>query len=878
MDHAEFTKEEFINDYWTWVRRTIDQYGDKEFVVTPEETITYRQANQRANVICAALRENENGKTGLGVGLFVKEHCTIVPAMMGVLKSRNYFIPLDVNYPESTLRYMFDAVGMKVILTVDRYIDRIRSLVGDKIMIINLDELDFGQDISDPVVDYSPDDIVQILFTSGSTGEPKGAIENYRYLGRAVFLKVSSHTYEPDDRALHLSTFTYSGPHVSLFTALVLGYTVCFYDVKEDGLAGLPDWIHKQRITDYHSTTTLLRSLFSTLGPDETFPSVDTFHFGAEKSLDRDIRDLKKYLPGVKRIRLIFSSTETQCVCSTMFPIDYDFGQRDLPSGFPQEDIKVYIWDEQGKPLPRGEEGEIVVYGDALARGYINNPELTQKRFIPDPDHPGWQYFKTGDLGKFRTDGQLVHLGRMDNMVKIRGIRIELESIEAHMLSYPGIIQVASRAYEDHNGNKRLASYFVTEKGIQVPISDLRKHLAERLPLQQLPHYLIALDEFPLTVSGKVAINQLPSPKMVRPQLSNDYVPSANELEEKLVAIWEEQIGVNGIGVTDDFFEVGGDSLIGALIFANIEEILRKDLPVSTLLRAPTIRKQAELIRDGDGAQNYSPIIPINPKGDHAPLFFIPGKGGYPTRIRHLAKKIDPQTPIYALQDLIVDQPRRTLRSIESIATFYLGEIKKLYSQGPYVLVGESMGGMVAYEMAQQLLKVGEKVPILALLDTQINRTSNTDPYLKRNRIPTYWMWIKKHYTILLKSDWQGRLEYLRFYRETGGRKIKWFWEKRVVGLKGGNRSALPDTVGHLETANRQAFKAYVVQPYPGRVILFKALREPSSKDSTNGWDQIALGELVVHPLDCYHGSILFEPAVSQVAEVMQEYIEKASR
>jgi len=873
----DFTRDEFLNNYWKLVRQTIDRYGDKEFVVTPADTITYREADQRANVICAALRDILKNETGQGVGLFVNEHCAIIPAMIGALKSRNFFVPLDVNNPDSVLHYIFDAVGLKVILTVGPYFERVRSWAGDKIEILNIDELDFNQDIGDPEMVYSPDDIVQVLFTSGSTGQPKGVIENYRYLGRAVYLKVSSHTYKPSDRALHLSNFTYGGPHVSLFTALSMGYTLCYFEVKEEGLTGLPAWIQRQSITAFHSTPTLLRNLTSVLAPDETFPSVDAVHFGAEKRLYNDIQIIRKHFPAVERIRLGFSSTETQSVCSAMYPVDYDFGHKDLPSGYPQKDIKVYIWDEEGKSVPVGEEGEIVVYGDALARGYINNPELTKMRFIPDPDHPGWQYFKTGDWGKFLPDGQLAHLGRIDNMIKIRGIRIELDSIESHMLSYPGIVQVASRAFDDHKGNKRLASYFVAEKGAHIPISDLRNHLAERLPLQQLPHYLVQLDEMPLTVSGKVAINALPPPETVRPALSNEYVPPADELEKQLVAIWEEQIGISGIGVTDDFFEVGGDSLIGALVFASIDEVLGKELPVSTLLKAPTIREQAGLIRQGDIEQNFSPVIAIHAEGDRAPLFFVPGKGGYPTRIRHLARKIDPRTPIYALQDLVVDQPRQALRSVESIAIFFLSEMKKLYPHGPYVLLGESFGGLVVYEMAQQLVKTGEEAPVLALLDSQNQTASNINSYLKKNSLSTYGMWLKKHYTILRKSDWRGRKDYLKFYWETGGKKIGQFVGRRAKRLRKESESALPEGIRRNEQAKRRIGFAYRAHSYPGRVILFKAMLGSDSKDATNGWNKVSLGELVVYPLDCYHGGVLFEPAVSRVAEVMQDYIEKAS-
>ncbi|HTX90985.1 MAG TPA: AMP-binding protein [Anaerolineales bacterium] len=872
MTNTEIKRDDLIRDYWGFVRQTLNRMGDKEFYVTKSGKLTFYEVNQHANIIFEAI-QNITNATGLGIGLFLNDTLNIAPAMIGTLKSRDYIVPLGIDFPESTLLFMLANAGVKVILTVERYLDQIRSVAGKNFPILCLDQLDFGGGNKDPMIRYSPEDLVQILFTSGSTGQPKGAIEDYRYLGRAAFNKISNNEYGPESRILRLSAFTYSAWHTSIFGSLITGSTVCSYDIKENGIAGLPDWIRQERITNYQSSPTIFRSLISTLGPDDTFPSVHIFHAGGEKRLQKDIQDVKAHFPNVKYIYLGFASTETHAVASTRFPVDYDFQADELPSGEIRPDLTVFIRDEDGNNLPAGEEGEIVVYGDALARGYINNPELTKQRFIPDPDHPGWQYFKTGDLGKIRLDGQLVHLGRLDNMVKIRGVRIELTSIENHILSYPGVIQVASRVFEDKKGNKKIAMYFVAEEGIRVPVSDLRKYLAERLPRHLLPHYLIAIDQLPVTVSGKVVLHQLPIPEMVRPPLSNDYVAPGDELERALVAIWEEQIGVSGIGVTDDFFEVGGDSLIGVLLFAGIEEALGEDLPVSVLLIASTIREQADLIKSKRTDKSFSPIIPINADGSGAPLFFIPGKGGYPTRIRHLAKKIDIQTSIYALQDLMAEKQDPSDRSIEAAASFYLNEIKKIFPHGPYILVGESLGGKIAYEMARRLDSIGEAVPLLVLLDTYNMEEFGIDSY----REDKYWMLIKKHLTILFMADWQGKLDYLRFYREVGMQKLGRFSKRRMSSLQNKLSPALPESVRRLESTNRQAVKKYRVQPYPGRVILFKALRGSSAYNPSNGWDKVALGELVIHPLDCYHGSVLFEPAVGQVAKILQGYIDDIS-
>ena len=872
MTKTEFSREELLKDYWGCVGHALEKNKDKDFIVTKTGSLTFVQANNHANVIFKAIQQVSN-EFGYGVGLFLKDPIKIIPGLVGIMKSRNYCIPLDVNFPAETLQSMIDIADIKVILTDDHHYAKISTIIETSLKLINIDQLNYLEIVPNPKVEYLPEDIVQILFTSGSTGTPKGAVEDYRYLLRSAGLKFTSQGVEAKDRLIHLSTFTFSGTHTSVFAALLGGFTNYYYDIKEDGLAGLPGWMHKMKITRFQSTPTVFRSFVSVLGPTDTFPEIRKLTLGGEKRFPKDIEAIKTHFPNVKDLRLGFASTETQSVTAKSYPIDYDFGQENLPSGKVLGDIKLYIWDAEGKSLPDGEEGEIVVHGDSLARGYINNAELTNERFIPDPDQPGWQYFKTGDLGKLLPSGELVHLGRIDNMVKIKGVRIELSSIENHMLSYPGIIQVATKAFEDGNGNGRLAAYFVSEQGIKVPASDLRKFLAERLPRHLLPHYLISLEEIPLTQNGKVAFTMLPRPEMSRPELPNPYVPPENDLERKLVKIWEELIGVEGIGVTDDFFDLGGDSLVGVMVFAKIEEVLGRNLPVSILLTASSIRKQVKLIENRQVDQTFDPVIPVRTQGDRPPLFFVPGKAGYPTRIRHLAGKIDPGTPVYALQYLVRDS-ETGFRSIESIASYYLNAIKKIVPHGPYHFVGESMGGKIALEIARQLDKMGEKTIILALLDTYNSTESIPKVYIEKDKkLPYYWLLMRKHIFILWHSDWRGKLDYLRFYRKTGGAKIRELIFEPDNKKKVTRSSVLPEEMQQMEAANKIANNKYQAKPYPGRVILFKALRNANTKEESNGWSDVPLGELKIHPLDCYHGSILFDPAVSHLADILQDYI-----
>jgi amino acid adenylation domain-containing protein len=867
-------KQELLENFWFYVRQAVDQFGDKPYVTTKDGLLTFWQNNHNANVIAEVISNLEQ-EDQLGVGLFLKDPLKIIPAMIGVMKAGNYFIPLDVTFPESTLHQIFNTANISYLLTDNHFLETAKSILKEGMSLINLEDLDYSREVEDPVINYSPDDIVQILFTSGSTGTPKGAIEDYRYLVRAMMIKLDSGHFTPQDTALQLSTFTYSATHTHTFTALVSGSCLYYHDLKEEGFLSLPGIIRRENITFYTSTPTVFRNFISTLTYDETFPGVRTFRLGGEKRLLEDLRAGHRHFPNVGRFNPSFASTETQIVSGVSYPIDYPFEEDVIPAGYPLDGITLMIWDDQSNELPAGEEGEIVIYGDALARGYINNPELTKKHFIQDPDNPPCQYFKTGDLGKILPDGQLLHLGRVDNMVKIKGVRIELSTLENQLLRYPGIIQVASRAVDDNHGGKKLITYFAAEKGIEIPVSDIRKYLLERLPAHQLPHFLIQMDEIPMTRSGKIALQKLPLPRMVRPNLAYPFEPPADELERTLLGIWEEQLGVTGIGVNDDFFDIGGDSLLGVVLVVAIEETLGKGLPVSVLLQAPTIREQANMIRNEETQKAFSTLIPIHTAGSLPPLFFIPGKGGYPTRIRHLGKTLDPEIPVYAMQDLMANTSDPGVREVKSTAALYLSEIRRVAPRGPFVLVGESMGGKICYEIAQQLHSRGEVQPLIFMLDTYNFEFSVIEGLQANNNFAYYKMLIEKHLNIWTKSDWKGKQEYLRFYRETLGSKMKRFVGRRIKkkGQRIKTSPRLPDNVKQIEREYLAANRKYIVEPYPGRVILIKASRGPYAYDKTNGWDKVDIGKLVIHQMDCYHGSILFEPAVTQLAEIIQKYV-----
>lgn len=869
---VRFTKSELLTNYWNLVNKSISQFGDKDFIVTKNGTVTFSEAISRAEGIRNRITQLTK-KNQIGVGIFLQDPREVIPCMIGVVRAGNYFMVMDVSFPGLNLLHMINDAKVQIILTTNQYISVIQSLVDESIDVINIDLIPKDQVEEILPIEYSPEDIVQIMFTSGSTGKPKGAIEDYRYLMRAVRVKMETYDFKRDDKILQLSTFTYSGHHTFVFTALVIGLTICYHPVKVEGFANLPSWIKEKEITIFTSTPTTFRSLVSVLKPKDTFPLIHTCYLGGEKRLRNDILAIKKYFPNVKWVRVNYSGTEMQTVASALVPINTALELDLIPSGYPCDDLKVYIWDRAGNELPQGNEGEIVIHGDGLARGYINNPELTNKRFIKDSQNPNWQYLKTGDLGKILDDGQLMHLGRIDNMVKIKGVRIELDSIEDRISSYPGVIHVTSKVFEDEKGIKRLATYYTVEEGIHIPVSDLRKHLAQVLPLQHIPSFFICLDKLPSTPTGKVDFDSLPIPSITRPDLEIPYSSPETETERNLVLIWEEQIGVSGIGVLDNFFDVGGDSLIGMLIFSEIEKVFGISIPVSSLLLAPTIRELAKILDGDTTVKLHSPIMAINPQGSKSPVFFIPGKGGYPTRIRHLSQRIYPDFPLYAFQNPIDVNGASTYKDIEQIASVFQKLILEISPNGNCSLIGESLGGKIAYEIGQQITKKGLQTPLIFLLDTYNDQGTKPGYYKRGGKFQYYQMIVKKHASIWFRSSWKGKIEYLRFYRETFKNSLvkKFYRIKRKLTDSLYRKNQVTDR--GIEKNLLEISSKYLIKPYSGKVVLIVAARGSRDGSVAHGWDKVGISELLIERLDCFHGSMLFEPAVSELAKIIQMHL-----
>ena len=516
--------------------------------------------------------------------------------------------------------------------------------------------------------------------------------------------------------------------------------------------------------------------------------------------------------------------------------------------GYPFDDTEILLLDSDR--MPTDIIGEIAIRSHHLALGYWRKPELTAEVFLPDPTGGKRRIYRTGDWGRFLPDGSLKFLGRKDFQVKIRGFRIELGEIEAVISKHPDVLNTVTIVREDIPGDKRLIAYIVLQPQGRLTQTELRQLVKQKLPDYMIPSAFVFLEKIPLTPNGKIDRRALPAPDSTGQNTDEDFLSPRDELELQLTKIWEKVLKHKPIGVKDNFFNLGGHSLLGVKLFAQIEKSFPSNLPLSILFQAPTVEELAKVLRQKKVTPPWYSLVPIQPGGSRPILFGI-----HHIYFNDLSRYLGPEQPIYALHYAMAEATDRALSlpKIEDLAAHYIEEMRTLQPEGPYFLMGLSFGGVIAYEMAQQLVAQGQQVGLLALFDTHIERGRKLLPL--RQRVAN-----------LLRLTLPELME-----RVNGRVKAK------LLVLRYGNQY-LPhiyNREGMVATA-----KAYTPKPYPGRVNLFKAMDvsyvnyqiEPPEL----GWRKFITGELEIHEVPGSHIGILEEPNIQILAEKLRVSMDKA--
>jgi len=840
----------------------VRKYPRRLAVKTRTHELTYGRLNEDANRVAHAILA-ARGEGEEPIALLMERDAPLIAAVLGVMKAGKFYVPLDPSFPPDRIGYLLKDSGASLIVTNRRHRPLAEALAGRGIPLLDVDALDSSLSAANPPVALTADSRSWLLYTSGSTGQPKGVLQNHRNVLHRIMSYTNAVHVCPEDRLLLLHSFGVSGGTIYAFAALLNGAALLPFSLEEEGLDGLARWLIEERITIYSSVATVFRRFARTLTGAPHFPHLRVIRVGGEPVQRRDVELYRQHFAPPCVFVNELGSTEAEV--SRRYFADHENQIADalVPVGYAIEDKEVLVLDDDGHPVGFDAVGEIAIHSRYLCLGYWRPPRLDEAAFLPEPNGGPERIYRTGDLGRMRPDGCLTHLGRKDFQVKVRGHRVDLAEIEAALLDLAMVKEAVVMAREARQGDQRLVAYLVP--GQSPPsVAALRRHLAATLPAYMIPAAFVLLDALPLTPNGKADRLALPEPGAARPELEHGFVSPRTPLETQLAAIWEWILEVRPVGVTDDFFELGGDSLAAVSLFLEINRMCGKDLPLATLFQAPTIERLIPLLGQDASPQPQPSLVAVQPRGSRPPFFCLHGMAGNVLFCRDLAWHLGLDQPFYALQAQGLDGRVLPFTSIEAMAAHYIAEIRRREPQGPYFLGGMSFGGRVAFEMAQQMRRQGHEVALVALFDTY-GPGFRTLPWRDRYRVDF-------HLTQLRRLGPRAKVSYvLDRVRRADGRidRIRWVtWEivNKVSRMTG---APLPRPFRQVEFANAYATRRYSPRVYPGRVTLFRAREQPEryGRDPQLGWGGMAAGGLDIHDVPGDHYTMWREPHVRVLAE-----------
>lgn len=855
----------------------VERTPDAIAMVFEQSHLTYRELNDRANQLAHYLQTFGVGPEVI-VGICLERSLEMVVGLLGILKAGGSYVPLDPAYPHDRLSYMIEDSQLPVLLTQQALRDQFSA---QPVQVVCIDT-DWQAIAQRPTTNLDSgvvaENLAYTIYTSGSTGKPKGVqICHHTAVNFLNSMRLQPGLTE-QDILLAVTTISFDIAVLELYLPLMVGARAILATrtVAADAKR-LSDLLAQSGATMMQATPATWQMLLT--GGWQGDRRLKMLCGG--EAMSRNLAD--QLLERGSSLWNMYGPTETT-VWSAACAVKPGTGS--VPVAGPIANTQIYVLAESSyptagsvHPVPVGIPGEVHIGGDGLARGYLNRPELTNSRFIPDPfsDRPGSRLYKTGDLARFRPDGSLEFLGRIDHQVKLRGFRIELGEIEAVLSRYPLIKQGVVVVREDVPGDQRLVAYF-TAKGDTVPTSQaMRQFLKEQLPDYMVPSTFVKLESLPLTPNGKVDRRALPIPTAaLTTDPGENFVAPRDEMERQLVEIWQEVLQVPSIGIHDNFFELGGHSLSAVRAWAKVEDVFGKNLPITTLLQAPTIAELSPLLQNANNEENFGDLVPLRLGGNKPPLFCLYGILLY----RELAEQCDPDQPVYGVYlqeevDLVktgkIDQQNSIFSSVPKIAERYLQAIRTLQPHGPYYLAGESFGGIVAFEMAQQLQRLGEEVALVALLDSTAPIHNNNLSRRQRLLLHGKLLWQQGPSYISQKA--KKGLTALQQKLSTPLNRLFQRLPIEETSLSFEPGDAMPQDI--RQQVRERATQAYVPQPYSGRTILFRATERDVFDRSDRGLGWSAFTEhLEVFDVPGDHLGILKHPNVAVLAEKLQTYLD----
>jgi amino acid adenylation domain-containing protein len=607
-----------------WIEAQAERAPDRAAVVFEEATLTYAELNARANQLARYLRTHGVGPEVL-VGVLMERSIEMVVALLGILKAGGAYVPLDPQYPMERLAFMLEDAAAPVLLTHKRLADAL-STAGARVMRLDADWAEISrQSAETPTNVATPDNLAYVIYTSGSTGTPKGAMNTHRAICNRLLWMQQAYGLTSDDTVLQKTPFSFDVSVWEFFWPLMVGASlVMARPGGHQDSAYLIETINGQHVTTLHFVPSMLRIFIEQKGVESCNETLLRVVCSGEE-LPPDL--VERFFERLTSVELhnLYGPTEA-AVDVTAWTCERDVGSRLVPIGRPIANVQIHLLDEQLREVPAGVPGELYIGGAAVGRGYLRRPTLTAERFIPNPygDQPGARLYRTGDLARHLPDGDIEYLGRIDHQVKVRGFRIELGEIESALSALPSVREAVVVAREDAPGDKRLVAYVVADTAQSPAANELRVYLKERLPEYMVPSAFVMLDVLPLSPNGKINRRALLAPEQGRPDAAREWITPRSPMEEAVAEIWSEVLGVERVDVHQNFFEIGGHSLLAMQFISRVREAFAVEVELKQLFESPTIaaftRHLQEALSDGQGS-DAPPPTPA-PREGKLPLSF----------------------------------------------------------------------------------------------------------------------------------------------------------------------------------------------------------------------------------------------------------------
>ncbi|WP_141660502.1 non-ribosomal peptide synthetase, partial [Burkholderia singularis] len=877
---ADFPQEALIHQLF---EEQVERNPDAVAVVFEDQSLSYGELNRRANRLAHHL-------IGLGVrpdervAIYAERSLEMVVGLLAILKAGGAYVPLDPAYPADRLAYMLEDAAPVAVLTQ-------RALADGLAFSLPTVLLDTQDRSIDAQADSNPDaralgltsrHLAYVIYTSGSTGRPKGVMIEHAQVIRLFNVTRGAYHFNSNDVWCLFHSFAFDFSVWELWGALLHGgKLVIVPNAVARDTKNFYQLIIDQRITVLNQTPSAFKSLMRYA--KSTCNYLRYVIFGGE-ALEPSVLKTwyEKFDEHHPQLVNMYGITETT-VHATYCPLSVsDVKQARSLIGKRLADLRLYLLDAYGEPVPLGAVGEIYIGGAGVARGYLNRPELTAERFVRDPfvDDAEARMYKTGDLARYLPDGNLVFLGRNDFQVKIRGFRIELGEIEARLAQCEGVRDAVVIAREDVPGDKRLVAYVLPQPGVELIPAELRRQLAGQLAEYMLPSAYVMLDTLPLTPNGKLDRRALPAPDQTA-VVSRGYEAPAGEVETALARIWQDLLGLEQVGRHDHFFELGGDSLLMLRVCSRIGNTfgLARD-EHSRLLTATTLAEQARIIEtnaDREDDKRVGALVSLSTQSDAPPLFFAPGAGGHVPYLHALAGELAGAYSVWGMHLPGPDETGDDETRIEAMASTLVADIRLVQPYGPYRLGGHSLGGWVAFEIARQLVQQGEPVTLLVVVDTMPPGQTALQA-TKRNWSSARWaMEIGNSFARLTEAD--VTFNESEFCILDEARHIPYLHARLVAA------SVVPDELGLPEFAARvRAFIAHSladyapVERYPGALRLVVAADDKDRDDAhmrsdglVDGWHAAVSGDVTAIRLPGDHVGIMRAPFVHALAAALRE-------